>query len=137
MRLVHVPPDGEFEAAGAEIASDAAAALGGADIILKVRRPQASELAGVKPGALVIAIMDPYGQDASILTVETRVALTDDESRRRFRRYWLVIGPFSSLIRRMALRLLASELGRAAPVRPPNSAEPARPRRPRPIGLSR
>jgi hypothetical protein len=58
--------------------------------------------------------IDPYGNDSSIVTIETRVALTDDESRRRFRRYWLVIGPFSSFIRRMALRLVAAELDRAA-----------------------
>jgi hypothetical protein len=54
-----------------------------------------------------------YGSDSSILTMETRVAITDDKSRRRFRRYWLVIGPFSSLIRRMALRQLATELRRS------------------------
>jgi len=59
--------------------------------------------------------IDPYGNDSSIVTIETRVALTDEESRRRFRRYWLVIGPFSSFIRRMALRLVATELNRAAP----------------------
>lgn len=58
--------------------------------------------------------MDPYGNDSSILTVETRVAATDAMSRRRFRRYWLLIGPASSLIRRMALRLLATELRRSA-----------------------
>jgi hypothetical protein len=57
--------------------------------------------------------VDPYGNDSSILTMETRVAITDDTSRRRFRRYWLVIGPFSSLIRRMALRQLATELRRS------------------------
>lgn len=93
-----------------------------------------------EPGFAKIATslkIDPYGQDASILTMETRVALTDDESRRRFRRYWLLVGPFSSLIRRMALRLLATELRRAAPGTPPSSAEPARPRRPRPKGLNR
>ena len=58
--------------------------------------------------------VDPYGNDSSILTVETRVAATDAMSRRRFRRYWLLIGPASSLIRRMALRLLATELRRSA-----------------------
>jgi hypothetical protein len=58
--------------------------------------------------------IDPYGNDSSIVTIETRVALTDDESRRRFGRYWLVIGPFSSFIRRMALRLVRAELDRAA-----------------------
>lgn len=57
----------------------------------------------------------PYGNASSILTVETRVATTDAVSRRRFRRYWLLIGPASSLIRRMALRLLAAELRRSAP----------------------
>src|SRR5204863_5632031 len=35
-------------------------------VVLKVRRPSASELAGYKKGALVIAIMDPYGQDAAL-----------------------------------------------------------------------
>jgi hypothetical protein len=74
-----------------------------------------------EPGFAKIAAslrIDPYGNDASIVTMETRVALTDDKSRRRFRRYWMLIGPFSSLIRRMALRLLATEFRRSAPGRP-------------------
>lgn len=62
--------------------------------------------------------VDPYGNDSSILTVETRVATTDAMSRRRFRRYWLLIGPASSLIRRMALGLLEAELARSAPGSP-------------------
>jgi hypothetical protein len=61
--------------------------------------------------------VDPYGTDSCILTVETRVATTDAISRRRFHRYWLLIGPASSLIRRMGLRLLADELGRSSPTR--------------------
>src|SRR5215831_390725 len=56
-------PDAEFTAAGATVAAGAAK---DADIVLKVRRPSASELAGYKRGALVIAIMDPYGQDAAL-----------------------------------------------------------------------
>ena len=71
-----------------------------------------------EPGFAKIATslrVDPYGSDSSILTMETRVGITDDMSRRRFRRYWLVIGPFSSLIRRMALRLLATEFRRSTP----------------------
>src|SRR5712671_6414050 len=56
-------PDAEFTAAGATVA---AGALKDADVVLKVRRPSASELAGYKKGALVIAIMDPYGQDAAL-----------------------------------------------------------------------
>src|SRR6266849_4376358 len=56
-------PDAEFTAAGATVTNGA---ITGADVVLKVRRPSASELAGYKKGALVIAIMDPYGQDAAL-----------------------------------------------------------------------
>ena len=55
--------DADYANAGAKVASDAAS---GADIVLKVRRPSASELAGYKKGALVIAIMDPYGNEAAL-----------------------------------------------------------------------
>lgn len=37
---------------------------------------------------------------AGELTTETRVLLTDERSRRAFRRYWLLVRPFSGLIRR-------------------------------------
>ncbi|QBR71427.1 NAD(P)(+) transhydrogenase (Re/Si-specific) subunit alpha [Beijerinckiaceae bacterium] len=53
--------DEEFVAAGAKIEPDAAATVRDADIILRVRRPSAAETAGAKPGAVVIAVMDPYG----------------------------------------------------------------------------
>ncbi|MDF1601764.1 Re/Si-specific NAD(P)(+) transhydrogenase subunit alpha [Mesorhizobium sp. YIM 152430] len=57
-------PDAEFEKAGARIgsASDGQAA----DIVLKVRRPNDSELKSYKKGAAVIAAMDPYGNDAAV-----------------------------------------------------------------------
>jgi len=56
-------PDSEFTAVGATVSADA---LKDADIIIKVKRPEASELAQYKRGALVIAIMDPYGNDAAL-----------------------------------------------------------------------
>ena len=37
-----------------------------ADIVLRVRRPENKELAAFKKGALVVAIMDPYGNDAAL-----------------------------------------------------------------------
>ncbi|MES0130608.1 Re/Si-specific NAD(P)(+) transhydrogenase subunit alpha [Mesorhizobium sp. M0029] len=57
-------PDEEFAKAGAAIgkASDASRA----DMVLKVRRPTDAELKGYKSGAAVIAIMDPYGNDAAV-----------------------------------------------------------------------
>ena len=56
-------PDAEFVAAGATVTNEA---VKHADVVLKVRRPAASELARYKKGALVIAMMDPYGEDASL-----------------------------------------------------------------------
>jgi hypothetical protein len=44
---------------------------------------------------------------AGELATETRVLLTDERSRRAFRRYWLVIRPFSGLIRRRWLAAIA------------------------------
>ena len=66
-------PDSEFEAAGAIIGSAADAAK--ADVVLKVRRPSAAEMAGYRSGAVVVALMDPYGQDAAIAAL-ARAGLT-------------------------------------------------------------
>jgi NAD(P) transhydrogenase subunit alpha len=57
-------PDGEFEKAGARIGSAADAAS--ADVVLKVRRPTSSEIASYKSGAVVLAIMDPYGNEQAL-----------------------------------------------------------------------
>ena len=59
-------PDGEFEAAGATIASSAEEAARDADLVLKVRRPAKEELPHLKRGSTVIAIMDPYGNEAAL-----------------------------------------------------------------------
>jgi NAD(P) transhydrogenase subunit alpha len=58
--------DGEYAAAGANIAASAEAALKGADIVLAVRRPGEAALKAIKPGALVIAMMDPYGNEPAL-----------------------------------------------------------------------
>lgn len=55
--------DADFAAAGATVA---AGALKDADVVLKVRRPSTFELQSYKRGALVIAIMDPYGNDVAL-----------------------------------------------------------------------
>src|SRR6266851_6954750 len=55
--------DDDYVAAGATVSSDV---MKDADIVLKVRRPSEAELSGYKSGALVIAIMDPFGNDAAL-----------------------------------------------------------------------
>ena len=59
-------PDSEFASAGATVSADA---VKDADIVIKVKRPEASELGQYKHGALVIAIMDPYGNEAALKTM--------------------------------------------------------------------
>lgn len=53
--------DADYEAAGASIAANAADAARDADVALLVRRPDASRLDLFKQGAILVAIMDPYG----------------------------------------------------------------------------
>ncbi|MDT2023672.1 Re/Si-specific NAD(P)(+) transhydrogenase subunit alpha [Methylocella sp. CPCC 101449] len=59
-------PDSEFETAGAKIATSLADTLSGAEIVLGVRRPSAEVLAQMPKGAVVIATMDPYGNEAAL-----------------------------------------------------------------------
>ncbi|MBD9373564.1 Re/Si-specific NAD(P)(+) transhydrogenase subunit alpha [Rhizobium sp. ARZ01] len=56
--------DLDYEAAGAAIGAPADAK--GADVVLKVRRPTDKEIKSYRSGALVIAIMDPYGNDKAL-----------------------------------------------------------------------
>jgi NAD(P) transhydrogenase subunit alpha len=53
-------PDDAFAKAGASIASDPAAALSGADWVLRVRPPEPSDLARQKPGSVAMGFMDPF-----------------------------------------------------------------------------
>ena len=51
--------------AGAKVVSGSEAVLD-ADVVLAVRRPEAKALAGARTGALVIGLMEPYGDVASL-----------------------------------------------------------------------
>jgi H+-translocating NAD(P) transhydrogenase subunit alpha len=65
-------PDSAYEAAGAKIAADAAAALGAGDIVLKVQRPlrqgdgALDEVALMKRGAVLIGMLQPLQQRADV-----------------------------------------------------------------------
>jgi NAD(P) transhydrogenase subunit alpha len=58
--------DSDYQAAGATIVPTAQAAAGDADIVLRVRRPSEAETRSYKKGALVIGIMDPFGNEAAL-----------------------------------------------------------------------
>jgi NAD(P) transhydrogenase subunit alpha len=52
--------DDAYKEAGASIVANAKAAIGKADILFKVRAPETEEIAALKSGALVVAMLDPY-----------------------------------------------------------------------------
>jgi hypothetical protein len=55
---------------------------------------------------------ESLGPATSRFYTETRVATTDPEARRRFRRYWTMVSPGVRLIRRESLRLVRADAER-------------------------
>ena len=84
----------------------------------------AFEISGYVKVAFNIRV-EPYGSGRALITTETRTAATDPMSLRRFARYWLFIGPFSALIRRLMLRIAKSDAERrpgiTSTTRPPDA----------------
>lgn len=60
-------PDADFMAVGGTIGK--ATDVAKADVVLKVRRPSDAELKAYKAGALVLAAMDPYGNDVAVASL--------------------------------------------------------------------
>ena len=71
------------------------------------KRPPVAEdfRAFAEPGYAKMAMN--FRLEGGVLSTETRVFLTDERRAGAFRRYWLVIRPFSGLIRREWLRGIA------------------------------
>jgi NAD(P) transhydrogenase subunit alpha len=59
-------PDADYQAAGATIAKTPKDALAKADIVFKVRAPAEEEIAVLKAGAIVVALLNPF-QDRAIV----------------------------------------------------------------------
>jgi len=108
--------DTDFSAAGADVSADAAK---DADIVIKVKRPEASELGQYRRGALVIAIMDPYGTDAALKTMaEAGVAAFAMELMPRITRAQVmdVLSSQANLAGYRAVIEAAEAFGRAFPM---------------------
>ncbi|HTO67388.1 MAG TPA: Re/Si-specific NAD(P)(+) transhydrogenase subunit alpha [Bradyrhizobium sp.] len=108
--------DTDFSAAGADVSADAAK---DADIVIKVKRPEASELGQYRRGALVIAIMDPYGNDAALKTIaEAGVAAFAMELMPRITRAQVmdVLSSQANLAGYRAVIEAAEAFGRAFPM---------------------
>lgn len=57
--------------------------------------------------------MNPLHQNKTSLKTETRIYCLDRKSYRKFRCYWLLIGPFSSWIRKETLKIIKQEAEKA------------------------
>ena len=110
-------PDADYQSAGARLVS-ADEALG-ADVVLKVRRPTEQEIARLKPGALVIATMDPYGHREAIEAMaKAQVAAFAMELLPRITRAQVmdVLSSQANLAGYRAVIDAAAEYGRAMPM---------------------
>lgn len=63
--------DEEYKAVGATIAASDADAVGGADFVLTVRRPSLALVKSMKPGAMLIAMLDPYSDAEGLQALAT------------------------------------------------------------------
>jgi len=59
-------PDADYVAAGATVKPDTRAVLEGADLVLKVRGPTQQEITVLKPGAVVVALLDAYREKDTV-----------------------------------------------------------------------
>ena len=59
-------PDETYREAGATVVKDVRAALDGADLLFKVRGPTAAEIAALKPGAIVVAMLDAWREKDTV-----------------------------------------------------------------------
>jgi hypothetical protein len=93
-----------------------------------VHRIEADEFTGFDAPGFAKAVwnflVSERAGGGSTVVTETRVVCTDAESRRKFARYWRLVGPFSALVRRVLLRGIKrdAERPRLASNRPPGAA---------------
>ncbi len=59
-------PDAAFTEVGVKVESDRAALLGKADLVLRVRKPDAEDVANLKSGALHISFLDPFNEKSLV-----------------------------------------------------------------------
>ena len=111
--------DADYVAAGASIAADVRATLEDADVVLKVRGPKGAETALLKKGAVLAALLAPYGaKDAIQALAEQGVAAFAMELLPRISRAQAmdVLSSQANLAGYKAVIDAAAQLGRAMPM---------------------
>ena len=59
-------PDSEYEEAGAKVSGARAGALGKADFVFRVRKPEDAEIAKMKKGAVHVSFLDPFNEPGTL-----------------------------------------------------------------------
>jgi len=111
--------DADYTAAGALIAPDLAATLRDADIVLKVRGPEPGEIAQLKKGAILAALLSPHSEQAAIQALaEAQVTAFAMELLPRISRAQAmdVLSSQANLAGYKAVIDAAAEFGRAMPM---------------------
>ncbi len=111
--------DSAYKEAGATLAKDAAAACKGAEVVLKVRRPETGELASLPSGAVLIATLDPHraGDELTAIAKAGLTAFAMDLLPRITRAQSMdVLSSQANLAGYKAVLDAASEFGRAYPM---------------------
>jgi NAD(P) transhydrogenase subunit alpha len=111
-------PDADYEAAGAVIAPAAADVYARADIILKVRAPEASELSMLRRGSIVIGLLNPHHASAIEALAATGVTAFAMEAVPRITRAQTmdVLSSQANIAGYKAVLLAANEYGRFMPM---------------------
>jgi alanine dehydrogenase len=107
--------DDEYRAAGASIAPDAATVFGESQMVVKVKEPQAAEIAMLKPGQLLFTYLhlaadraQTEGLLASGCTAIAYETITDHQGRLP------LLAPMSEVAGRMAIQVGAAALQKAS-----------------------
>ena len=111
-------PDDTYAAAGATLADGAAEALG-AEVVLKVRRPNLAEVKQLAPGALVVALMQPSASADVIAALRERgvTALALEQVPRITRAQSMdVLSSQATVAGYKAVLIGAAELGKFLPM---------------------
>lgn len=113
-RLGQLPATGAFFALGSDPPRELAAGVIGRFWSMEgavIDGNRAAFEASLPPGMAKAIWSFRVDDDAggALLTTETRVLCSDDDARRQFLRYWTLVGPFSGIIRREALRLIRAQ----------------------------
>jgi NAD(P) transhydrogenase subunit alpha len=64
--------DDAYSSAGAEVSRDRQASLAAADVVLRLRKPPAEEVALLKPGSVHVSYLDPFNERALVTDLAAR-----------------------------------------------------------------